>query len=119
AIQNIRMTFLVIWFMSTSMVHFQWPRELPCATQCTPLPEQLHFQLFLGQDQGLWLLLQHHQHWTLTETSLRYPTLALSNGDPAVMVLLDQSLLTPQQVIDGINVGVGQLKALDVDLGDS
>lgn len=38
----------------------------------------------------------------------------LNHGDPVAMVLQDQSLLL-KQVIDGVNVGVGQLKALDLD----
>lgn len=85
--------------------------------QFSPLPNssscKRSLQWIVGQVQGIWLLLQH-QCWTVTETSLRYPAILLSNRDPAVMVLHDQCLLTQRQVID---VGVGQLKALDVKLG--
>lgn len=65
--------------------------------------------------------LVHHQYWTLTETPLRYPTVALSRGDPVAMVSQDQSLKKHQQVIGGIDTEVGQLKALvlHVDLGGS
>ena len=52
----------------------------------------------------------NHQYWTLTETPLRHPAVALSHGDPAAMILQDQSLNVPQQVIEKLDVGVGQLK---------
>lgn len=57
----------------------------------------------------------------LTETPLRYPTVALSRGDPVAMVSQDQSLQKHQQVIGGIDTEVGQLKALvlHADLGGS
>lgn len=52
----------------------------------------------------------NHQYWTLTEIPLRYPVVALSHGDFAAMILQDHSFNVPQQVIDKLDVGVGQLK---------
>ena len=52
-------------------------------------------------------------------TPLGYPVVALCHGDPAVLNLQGQPLHSLQQSIDGIDDGVGQLKALDLDLGGS
>ena len=68
--------------------------------------------------QGLWLLL-HHQYWTLTEMPLRYPAVGLNHRNPLGMVLQDWSLHVLQQVIDGVVVGMGQIKTLHVGLGGS
>ena len=57
--------------------------------------------------------LAYRLHWTLTETP-GHPTVALSHGDPAAMLLQDQCLHALQQVIGGVDVGVGQPKAQDV-----
>lgn len=48
---------------------------------------------------------------------LRYPVVALCHGDPVALVLQGGLLHLLQQLhIDGVNVGVGQLKALDLGL---
>jgi hypothetical protein len=59
--------------------------------------------------QGLWLLL-HHQYWNLTGTPLGYPVVTLCHGDPAALDLQGWSLYPLFK--DGLDVGVGQLKAL-------
>lgn len=56
--------------------------------------------------RGLWLLV-HYKYWTLTGTLLRYPVVALCHGDPAALDLQDPPLHLPQQLIDGVDVGVG------------
>ena len=58
---------------------------------------------------GLWRLL-HHQSWTLTKTPLGSPAVALSHGDPAAMVLQDQSFYVLYQVIDGVDTGSANSK---------
>ena len=58
-----------------------------------------------------------HQYWTLTETSLGYPSVAESHGYSAALVLQDQFIYIFQQVIDGVDVCMDQLKVLDMDLG--
>ena len=45
--------------------------------------------------------------------------IALCHEDPAALELQDWTLHTLQQFIDGVDVGVGQLKALDLGLGGS
>ena len=64
----------------------------------TLLPNQSYLQNI--HCNGSRLLTHYHYHWTLTQSPLRYPDVALSQGDPAVIVLQDQSLHTLQQVID-------------------
>lgn len=49
----------------------------------------------------------HYQHWTDTETSLGYPAGAPSHGDLVAMVPLDWSHHVLQQIIEGVDVGVG------------
>ena len=49
-------------------------------------------------------------------TTLRYSVVAQCHGDPAVLVLQDKPLHVFQQFIDGVDGGVGQLKALDLGL---
>lgn len=75
----------------------------------------MFIQQIVGLVQGLSFLV-HHQYWMLTETPLRYPT-ALSHGDPVAMISQDQSLKKHQQVIDGIDIEAGQLKALALHVG--
>lgn len=52
----------------------------------------------------------------LKQNFSRYPVVVPSIGDPEAMILLDQSLHILQQVIDGVDFGVGQVKTLDVCL---
>ena len=72
--------------------------------------------MITGPVQGLWLLL-HYEYWILTRTPLGYPVVALCCGDPVTLNLQDWPLHILQQFINGINVGVSQLKALDLGLG--
>ena len=60
-----------------------------------------------------------HQYWTLTETPLGYPSVAESHGYSAALVLQDQLIYIFQQVIDGVDACMDQLKVLDVDLGSN
>ena len=41
---------------------------------------------------------------------------ALCHGDPLVLDLSNQTLRTLEQFIDGVDVGMGQFKALDLGL---
>lgn len=59
----------------------------------------------------------HYQYCTLTKTPLGYPAVVLSHGNPTSMVLVDWFLHTLQQVIDGEDVWLCQLKDLDVGRG--
>jgi len=60
-------------------------------------------QWVTGLVQGLWLLL-HYQYWIFTETPLGYPAIVLCHGDPAALVLQDQSLHVLQQFIYEVDV---------------
>lgn len=50
---------------------------------------------------------------------LRYPIIALCNGDPLALDLQEWLLHKLQQFTDGVDAGVGQLKALILGLGGS
>lgn len=52
---------------------------------------------------------------TLTRTPLEYPAVALSHEN-LVDILQVQSLNTLCQIMDGVDVVMGQLKAMDVNL---
>jgi hypothetical protein len=49
----------------------------------------------------------------------RYSVVVLCHGDPAALSLQDQLFCLLQQFIDGVDVGVDQLKALDLGKGGS
>jgi hypothetical protein len=51
-------------------------------------------------------------------SSQGYPVAVLCRGDPAALNLQDWPYHTLQQFIAGVDVEVGQLKALDLGLGD-
>ena len=68
--------------------------------------------------QPLWLLL-HYQYWILTGSPLGYTFVSLCHGDPTTLDLQDQPFHILWQFIDGVDVGMGQLKALDLGLGGS
>jgi hypothetical protein len=55
----------------------------------------------------------------LTGTPVGHPGVVLSHGDPAALDLQDWLFHVLQQITDGVDFGVGQLKALDLGLGDS
>ena len=72
----------------------------------------------LAKVQGLWVLWPY-QYWILTGTPLGHPVVALCHGDPVVLDQQDKPFRDPQQFIDNVNFGVGQLKVLDLGLGGS
>lgn len=51
----------------------------------------------------------------LHQAPLRYPVVALCHGDPAALNLQGQPFDKVQQFRGGVDVGVGQLKALDLE----
>jgi len=51
-------------------------------------------------------------------TPLSYPVVTLCHRDPAVLVLQDWPFRALGQFIDGVDIRVGQLKGLDLGLGD-
>jgi hypothetical protein len=53
------------------------------------------------------------------KTPLKHSAVALCHGDPAALDLYDWPFNSLQEILDGIDDGVGQLKALDLDLGGS
>jgi len=59
-------------------------------------------------------LLLHPPYWILTGTPLRYPAVALCHRDFAALDLQGRPFQMLQQFIDEVDVGVGQLKALDL-----
>lgn len=62
-----------------------------------------------GLVRGLWLLLRD-QYWILICTPLGYPVVvALCRGGPAALGLQDRH--APQQIINGVNVWVDQLRS--------
>ena len=76
------------------------------------------WQCVFGLVRGLWLLL-HYQCWMLTGTLFGYLVAGQCHGDPVALVLQDWLLDMLQQFINVVDVGVGQLKALDLGLGGS
>lgn len=85
-----------------------------------PLPTPLSLLITVSHWSGssLWLVL-HHQYWVLTRSPFRFPVVALCHGDPEVQNLQDLPLHTFQQFTDGADIGVSQLKALDLSLSGS
>lgn len=65
---------------------------------------------------GLSFLL-HCQYWILTWTPFTCTAVALCHGDTVPLVLQDWVFHIPHQFLDWVNVGMGQLKALDLGLG--
>lgn len=63
------------------------------------------------------LYLLHHQYWTLKETPFHYPAVSQNLGDLVTMALKDGPFYILQQLTDGVDVWVDQLKALDLGLG--
>ena len=83
------------------------------------LPKQVFFQIFIGMSH--WSGSSHltsailsilDPHWNLVE----HPVVALSGGDLAPLVLKEQLLHKLQHLVAGADVGVGSLKATDLDL---
>ena len=61
----------------------------------------------------------HYQYWIAISASLRYHVVALCYGDADALGLQDWPPHVLQQFVDGMNVGVGQLRALALGLGRS
>ena len=70
-------------------------------------------QWVIGLVWRLWLLL-HHQYQILTRTPSQISSSSLCHRDPAALDLYSQSLYAFHQFIDGVDVGMGRLKALDL-----
>ena len=64
----------------------------------------------IGLVRGLWFLL-YCRHWALTGAPLGYPV-TLSHGDPATLGQQGQTLVMLQQILDGVDDGMGQLLTL-------
>lgn len=62
--------------------------------------------------EGLWFLL-HYQCWIqmLSRTPPGCPVVAGCRGDPEALPLQEQPLHTLQQLLDGVDAGVCQLKS--------
>ena len=81
----------------------------------TPLcPHVFTWKCSLQRVTGLDLL--HYQYWILSGTHLGYSLVALGH---AALDLQDWPFYVLQQLTDGVDVGLGQLKALDLSLGGS
>ena len=59
----------------------------------------------------------HHQQWIFAGTPPSYPVVALCLGDPPTLDQQDWPFHAFQQFTDDVDLGMGQLKALDLDLG--
>lgn len=71
----------------------------------------------MGLVQGLRLLL-HYQYWTLTKTLLRYPVVCPESWRYHGFGSAGQAPSLLKQLIDGIDVEVGQFKTIDLGLGN-
>ena len=85
--------------------------KLWCVTLCHTVYTLLPKQLLLKTNTSV-------SHWSCSRrpltSPLRYPVVVLCHGDLEALALEDQPLHTLQQLIDDGDVGMGQLKALDV-----
>lgn len=93
-----------------------WPRE------SHGIPFSLYLQVFIAVSHwsgSMPLASAIPSYWALTGTPLGYPAVSLCRGDPAALDLQDRPLHTLQQLIDGVNVGMGQLIALLPGMGGS
>jgi hypothetical protein len=86
-----------------------------CVPQCTHLSTHPYLQM-----------LSAVSHWSITlsildshGTPVRYPVVVLCHRDPAALDLQDPSFHMLQLIIDGVDAGVRQPKALDLGLGGS
>lgn len=85
---------------------------------CPKWQWECEYIIYVGLVQGPYPL-AHHHHRTLTKTFLVHLAVVLSHENPVAIVLQDQSLHILQQVLDGVDVKVGQPKAQVVGLGGS
>ena len=92
-----------------------------CVLQHTLLSTHLHLQMFSAVSH--WsgsrsLASLYYQYWILPRTLLCCCPVSY-NFDPAALDLQGWSLQRLQQFTDWVDVGVGQLKTLDLGLGSS
>lgn len=89
--------------------------KLQCVPRYTLLSTHLYLQMIIAMS-----------HWSVTllildshRTPLRYPIVAPCHGYPAALDLQARPFHMLQQIIDGVDAGVGEPKALDLGLGGS
>ena len=94
--------------------------KLPCVTVChivCPLPKQLYLQNAHCNES----LVCSRLLASATESSVgslsQILLLPCAMVDPAAFILQDRFLHARHHLIDGANVGLGQVKALDLSLG--
>lgn len=73
-------------------------------------PNSFHYNESL-----VWFLI-HHLYQTPIKTPLEYPSVVLSRGDPVAIVPHHRPLHSAPELIDGVGVGVCQLKILELGL---
>ena len=83
------------------------------------LSKQLYLQMFLVMSHwsgsGFWTFSKLDSHWT----PFRYSVVVLYFRDLAALVFQSWPLQILQQFVDVVYVWVGQLRALDLDLGNT
>lgn len=87
------------------------------AAVCRRVLSSLPFFLAMSHCSDFRLLL-NYQYWICIGTPLRYPVV-LCHEDLATLVLKDWCRLALQQLLDGVDIWVGQLKATDLGLSGS
>lgn len=92
-----------------------WHSESHSKLLCPDIFIQCSLQEVIDLVQGLWLQLCY-LCWTLTET---LPVVTLCCGNPAAVGLGVSPFHVPQQIVDGVDVGVGQFITLVLSLGSS
>ena len=81
-----------------------------------PLSIQLYLQVFIAESL-VWFLL-HYLCWALTTVLLGHPVVALHCGDSAALGLWESHLPELYQfIIDGMDIGVGNVLTLTLSLG--
>ena len=83
--------------------------------------KQLYLPMFIKMNHCFGLKSLASAILSVLDTHLlsRYSVVVLCHGDPAALSLQDQLFCLLQQFIDGVDVGVDQLKALDLGKGGS
>ena len=75
-------------------------------------------QWVIGLFWDLWLLF-HYLYWNFTRTPLGYPIVALCHRNPLALNLQDKLFHMLQQIIEGVDVNVVQLKTLHLGWEDN
>lgn len=92
-----------------------WHSESHSKPLCPDNFIQCSLQEVIDLVRDLWLQL-HYLCWALTET---LPVVTLCCGNPTAVGLGVSLLHVPQQIVDGMDVGVGQFITLVLSLGSS